>query len=466
MTEYTKDGALFELVARGNKDKYFQADTISAVSPFRNNYKKIPAFIHELRKIPPINNTDFGKVIEFEFEVAGDVFTHPTLLIDLPSWLPSEYAAINYKSVVEDQSGNTYGYTRGIGYFLFSNIQIYQDQILLQEFSGDALYASRLSRGSINSGMLENKLIGFHDGSKLSIGRNATPNTLRLELPLIGCQSAKDGGFPSFAVRSQTLRLRLTLRKLEDLVESSNSQTKPTPWDRTDLQIKTSSTGGFKTFSTLNRYKIDKPTIYLETRHVYVDNTTQKELVEKSFEYPYSRLFENVLYFNNSEYAPLLRGAIASVTRRIDAIYPTSRLIFFLRSKTDIDANKLWKITANTTTQEYYNTIKLLIASKDREHLFSSLLWNLISQNSKEDRYSGIGLGVMNWDLDSQQGRHPPFARQPEGGINFSEADKPTIYMELQDISDTIKNTEMRVILDSWSIYETENRRGGLKYAN
>lgn len=471
MTEYTKDGALYELVARGNKDKYFQADTITAVSPFRNNYKKIPAFIHELRKIPPINNTDFGKVVEFDFEVAGDVFTHPTILIDLPSWLPSEYASINYKSVIEDSNGNTYGYTKGIGYFLFSNIQIYQDQILLQEFSGDALYATRITRGSINSAMLENKLIGYHDGSKLSIGRNATPSTLRLELPLIGCQSAKDGGFPSFAVRSQTVRLRLTLRKLEDLVETSNSQVKPTPWDRPSsdinaLQIKTSSTGSFTKFSTLDRYKIDKPTLYLETRHIYVDNTSQKELVENSSEYPYSRLFENILYFNNSEYAPLLRGAIASVTRRIDAVYPTSRLIFFLRSKTDIDANRLWKITANTTSQEYYNNIKLLIASKDREHLFSPLLWNLMSQHSKEDRYSGIGLGIMNWDLDSQQGKQPPFARQPEGGINFSEADKPTIYMELQDISDTIKNTEMRVILDSWSIYETENRRGGLKYAN
>lgn len=466
MTEYTKDGALYELVARGNKDKYFQSDTITAVSPFRNNYKKIPAFIHELRKIPPINNTDFGKVIEFDFEVAGDVFTHPTLLIDLPTWLPSEYASINYKSVIKDSSGNTYGYTKGVGYFLFSNIQIYQDQILLQEFSGDALYASRLSRGSINSAMLENKLIGFHDGSDLSIGRNATTSTLRLELPLIGCQSSKDGGFPSYAVRSQSLRLRLTLRKLEDLIETSNSQVKPTPWNRTDFQIKTSSSGSFTTFSTLDRYKIDKPSIYLETRHIYVDNTTQKELVDNVFEYPYSRLFENVLYFNNSDYAPLLRGAIASITRRIDAVYPTSRLLFFLRSKIDIDANKLWKITANTTNQEYYNNLKLLIASKDREYLFSSLVWNIMNQHSKEDRYSGIGLGVMNWDLDSQQGRHPPFARQPEGGINFSEADKPTIYMEIQNISDTIKNTEMRVILDSWSIYETENRRGGLKYAN
>ena len=83
MTEFTKEGALYELLARGNKDVYFQADAFTSVSPFRNNYKRGPAYVHERRQIPPINNVDFGKVVEFDFEVAGDVFTHPTLLIDL-----------------------------------------------------------------------------------------------------------------------------------------------------------------------------------------------------------------------------------------------------------------------------------------------------------------------------------------------------------------------------------------------
>ena len=466
MSELSKEGALYELLIRGNKDVYFQSDTLTALSPFRNNYKRIPGFIHELRKIPPINNADFGKVVEFEFEVAGDIFTHPTLLIDLPTWLPSEYASINDKSVITDNSGNTYGYTKAIGYFLFSNIQIYQDQILLQEFSGDALYASRLSRGSYNSSMLENKLLGSHNGSTLSIGRNATPSTLRLELPLIGCQHIDDGGFPSLCVRSQTFRLRLTLRKLEDLVESSNSQKKPTPWDRSDFKIQTVKNGSFTTFSTLNRYNIDKLSLYLETRHIYVDPETQKEFIESSLEYPFSRLYENILYFNEKDYAPLLNNAVASVTKRIDAVFPSSRLIFFLRQKLDIEANKLWKISSDLTNNEYYNNLSLIIASRDRESLFSSFIWNIISQHAKEDRYSGPGLGIMNWDLGEQKGRLPPFSHTPEGGVNFSTADKPTIYIELQQIANTNRNTEMRVILDTWSIYTVENRRGSLKYAN
>ena len=102
MAELTKDGALYELYARGAKDVYFQNDTMTALSPFRNNYKRVPAYVHELRKIPPINNTDFNRIIEFDFEVAGDLFTHPTLLIDLPTWLPTNYAPLNYKSLITD----------------------------------------------------------------------------------------------------------------------------------------------------------------------------------------------------------------------------------------------------------------------------------------------------------------------------------------------------------------------------
>jgi hypothetical protein len=465
MAELTKDGALYELYARGAKDVYFQNDTMTALSPFRNNYKRVPAYVHELRKIPPINNTDFNRIIEFDFEVAGDLFTHPTLLIDLPTWLPTNYAPLNYKSLITDINGVSYGYTRGVGYFLFENIQIYQDQILIQEFSGDALYATRLSRGSLNSAILENELLGVHDGSALSIGRNATPPTLRLELPLLGCQHKDDGGFPSFGVRQQTFRLRCKLRSLENLVESSDSQNKPTPWSSA-FKIVTDSNGSTQTFTTLDRYKIDQPSIYLETRHIYVDPDTQKELIKNNLEMPFSRLYENIFHFIEKDYAPLSGNAIAATTRRIDAVHPASRLIFFMRQNTDIQKNKLWKISSDVSNNEYFNNISFLIGSRDRETSFSPLVWNVISQHAKEDRYSGSGLGVMNWDLGEQRGKKLPYARQPEGSVNFSTADRPTLYTELQQIAGTNRDTEMRLIVDTWAVYETVDRRGALKYAN
>jgi len=469
MSELSSEGALYELVARGNKDIYFQADALTSVSPFRNNYKRVPAFVHERRKIPPINNTDFNKIIEFEFEVAGDIFTHPTLLIELPTWYPNQsYGSKNIeynKSVVTDLSGNSYGYTKGIGYFLFEQIQVYQDQIMIQEFSGEALYATRFTRGSINSSILENTLIGYHDGSVLSISRNGKPNILRLELPLIGCQHINDGGFPSFAVRSQNIRLRCKLRNLDDLVESSDGQIKPQPWGRTDMQVQVNATT-YIPINTIDRYNIGQPNIYLETRHIYVDPDTQKELVGTSIEYPFSRLYENIFYYNDKDYAPLIRGATASTTRRIDAVHPASRIVFFLRQKSDILANRLWKIQSDTLDGQYYNNASLLIASRDREILLPPLVWNILTQHAKEDRYGGIGLSVMNWDLGEQRGKIIPYAHQPEGSVNFSTADRPTLYLELEQIAGTNKNTELRLIVDTWASYTTEDRRGALTYAN
>jgi len=125
------DGSLYELVSRGNKDVYFQEDSADAQSLFDNRYGPTAPVIHELRRLPPLNSVDFGRSSEFQLEVAGDFIVSPTLLIDLPSWLPPNYAAANLNGVIQDSAGISYGYTSGIGYFLFEKIQVLQDNILL-----------------------------------------------------------------------------------------------------------------------------------------------------------------------------------------------------------------------------------------------------------------------------------------------------------------------------------------------
>jgi hypothetical protein len=117
----------------------------------------------------------------------------------------------------------------------------------------------------------------------------------------------------------------------------------------------------------------------------------------------FSRLYENIFHFIERDYAPLSVNALAATTQRIDAVHPASRMIFFMRQNTDIQKNKLWKISSDVSNNEYYNNISFLIGSRDRETLFSPLIWNVIAQHAKEDRYSGPGLGVMNWDLGEQR---------------------------------------------------------------
>jgi hypothetical protein len=457
------DGSLYELVSRGNKDVYFQEDSLEAQSLFDNRYGPSAPVLHELRRIPALNTPDFGRSSEFQLEIAGDVIVSPTLIIDLPTWLPAIYADQNQTSVIQDASGVTYGYTRGIGFFLFERIQILQDNILLQEFSGDALWIQTRARNSLNHAFLDNQLTGIHSGTALAIGRNATPGRLRLQLPLVGTQSIEDGGFPMLKLPNQSYKIRIFLRKLEDLVEASDGREKPTPWDRSNFQIQTVRNGPFTTFATKTRDEIGTPHIELETRHIYTSDATREKLKEEALEIPFERIYENIFSQNPLEYA----SAAPLITRRLDARHPCSRIILAFRSWKDMRANQLWKISSDISGGEYYSQLKLLIAGRDRESLWTSLVWKDLVNHAKEERDSGMNLATMNFGLGDKKGsRAPTASRQPDGTINMTTADRPTLFMELTDIVSGQKRSELRVIVETWAVFVAENNRGTLLYAN
>ena len=465
-TSYSIEGALYELVARGNKDVYFIEDDMKSKNLFDNRYNPTPPQIAELRRLPPLNQPGFGRSFEFQVEIAGDFFVEPTLLIDLPSWLPPPQAALNPTSVVTDASGVRYGYTNGIGFFLFEKIQLLQDNILLQEFSGDALWATSRSRGTLNSAFLDNRLVGLHSGSSQSLGRNATPGRLRLPLPLFGCQSLDDGGFPSCCIPQQQYRIRCFLRKLEDLVEASDGRARPAPWGSSGWLMKSSALGPVSTFSTLPFQDIQTPSILLETRHIYTDAETRLGLQAQRNEIPFERVYENIFTQNQYDYAPIERGAVASITRRLDATHPAARIVNFFRSQKAIQANQLWNISNDISGGEFYNNLKLVIAGKDRETLFSPLVWRYLVALAKEERDSGLPFAIMNWTVGDVRSRRQPFARQPEGSVNFTTADRPTLYIELNDILVGAKNSVLHSIVETWGCMITEQYRATLLFGN
>jgi hypothetical protein len=463
-TSYSIEGALYELVARGNKDVYFVQDDVKSKNVFDNRYNPTPPQIAELRRLPPLNQPGFGRSFEFQVEIAGDLFVEPTLLIDLPSWLPPQQAALNPTSVITDADGISYGYTNGIGFFLFEKIQLLQDNILLQEFSGDALWATSRSRGTLNSAFLDNRLAGLHNGSQLLVGRNATPGRLRLPLPLFGCQSLDDGGFPACCIPQQQYRIRCFLRKLEDLVEASDGRAKPTPWAQNGWLLKSSVLGPVSTFSTLPIQEIQAPSILLETRHIYTDAETRLGLQNIRNEIPFERIYENIFTQNQFDYAPIERGAVAAITRRLEGTHPAARIVNFFRSKRAIQANQYSNITNDISGGQFYNNMKLVIAGKDRETLFSPLVWDKLVKHAKEERDSGLPFAIMNWTVGDVRSRRQPFARQPDGSVNFTTADRPTLYIELNDVIG--KNTVLHSIVETWACMVTENYRATLWFGN
>jgi len=366
--------------------------------------------------------------------------------------------------------GNRYGYVNGVAYFLFEKIQFYQDNILLQEYSGDALFAQRQLRGSYNSAFLENSLTGVHDGSALAIQRSATPSqTYRLKIPLPFCQHPDEGGLPLCATESQQFRLRLTLRRLEDLVECSDvgQVGKPNPWNRPFSIIDSAS--NIMQFTSLSRYEMADPTLLLENRQLYIDLEAQKALSYPTEEYiiPYSRLYENRFTFGPLDYAPLATGTVAVSKRLIEGRHPAEQLYWYFRSREDMDANRLWKFEAGTDAADptsYYNAIKLSIAGKDREKFWTSQVWQDIESHAKQERYSGRSIGSMNWSYGSQHRDVGPREYSPTGTLNFTSADRPTVYVDLAQ--SYTSNTVMSVIVDGYGTYSIREGRGGLLYAN
>ena len=456
------EGSLYELVSRGKKDVYFFQDQHDSRFAFDNTYLAQTPRLEEMRRILPTTAVEFGRTVEFEFDLVGDLMKSPTLVIQLPTWLPDAQAKFVRNSVINDEEGISYGYIQGIAYFLFEKIGFYQDNILLQEFSGDTLWALSKNVGTYGQGFITTAQTGSHGGTSLEIGRNAAPPTMRLELPLIGCQQgASDVGFPQRAMTRHTFRLRCKLRKLEDLVESSNpaATAKAIPWGRT-LYQQTSPTTPAVPFQTIARENILQPKISLETMQIYVDKDVQQAMETRPVKTRFSRIYENKFTQSSLDYANVIAGGVATISRRLDGRHPVNRVTWYFRNATDTMANRLYKIKTDNG-KPYYNSLSFLMAGQTREFPRSPLVWRDVTNYAKEDTDTGLEINTMNWSFGAiAPFRFQDIGSQVGGAVNFSSADKPTFFIDLASPGTTAStaSTELFVITEGWAELCTDGK--------
>ena len=432
----SSEGSLYELMCRGKKDTYFYEDSAKSVNVYDTAYVHEEQIVREVRRIPPITGTDFGKMIEFPIDIVGDVVDRMTLVINLPTWFPRTIESSFTRTQVSDLAGATYGYVNGIAYFLFEKIYLYQDNTVLQEFSGDYLWATSQIKGSYADSLIVDEETGTHDGSLRSIGTNAMPCILRLDLPSIGC-SRGDKGFPLVATTSHMYKLRCKLRKLEDLVETSDTtKGKPYPWD---MAMQSTSATRTTPFTSLARSALAPLKVELETQHIFLNNVSKEALRSTPIEVPFTAVYENVFTQTSGE------NSSVGINRRIDACHPSDRLMWFFRRLDDINANRLWKLTS-------FSTMGLVVAGRTREANWQPSFWRDVTNFAKEEIDSQKEIYTMNWGIgyvSPQKG-----ARQADGSINFTTADRPTLYMTLNPGPPT----ELRAFVDSWGSFLTDGK--------
>lgn len=501
-------GALFELVARGIKDKYFVKDSKDSSFPYDARYDSSIHHLPERKTMVPINNVNFGGTFEVEIDPYADIMTECAFEIDLPTWLPdlpriyngppcspsivNGLYSITTTPTLDYPDGLSYGYVNYAAYFLFEKIQFYQDQFLIQEWSGDGLLAKQMTEGSWTSSFLQQLNGGQIDtidtttnlSTERGIQLRATPGHLRIKLPLPGLQCPNDAGFPFVAMPWQTFRIRATLRNLEELVICNNHTIiKPKPWNESQFTY-TFEDSNIHTFTPKSMAQMGQPTILLSTIQHYVPPTIQQELRSTKIQIPFRRQFENNFTFGELDYIPLDKGGTAAITRRLDGRHPTERIYWLFRNYNSIDKNRLddfyndyFDVNSTTATQpytlpygEFYYNIKLVIAGRDRENLHEPYLWDKMNQFVKDEKANGKQISSMKWSLGDQYGIVYPAQRQMEGTVNFTTADRPTLYIELANI---IKNnrlnqrkSEMRLFTEGWNVYEVREGRGSLLFAN
>jgi hypothetical protein len=302
-----------------------------------------------------------------------------------------------------------------------------------------------------------------------------------------------DTGLPLLAMTWQALRLRVTLRRLEELVVCSDAGVlSPAPWDVPAFTYTDTEHGGeVRTVVPLRRGEIGSPTILLAMVQRYVSPEVQQEMRGARMEIPYRRLYENRFTFGELNYISLDKGGVSAVTKQLEGRHPTERLFWFFRLQENVDKGRLhdWLnpyFDTNPTTETqpltrpyggFYYRLKLLVAGRDREALSSGVIWDVIAPWAKSERVSGTGgfgggqgLGVMDWGLGDQLGVRYPTEKTPTGAVNLSMADRATLYVELANTPShpvlAQRLVEMRVWSEAWNVYVVEEGRGRAMFAS
>lgn len=476
-SEFQTPGALYELAARGNKDKYFiskKLDSDETTSPFAATYESTDFFLEETKTFDSRNAVDWGRTVEFELETYGDILTEVIVRIQMPTWLPSlpliaggtSYPPqqANWQQHIVGAGGISYGWTRGIAYFLFERIQIFQDAVLLQDISGDSLYFINGTQNTNNKYYLDAAQTGIHEGGARLIAAAATPGLLRLRIPWPGCQGTGDGGFPLYALKGQGFKLRLTLRRPEQLWES-DVPTTIAPWLTT---FTVPVVGGDPiTVEGCGRAALPPPTILLETTQAYLQPEVVRELVNMQLEIPFIQYYDETFTISGNDYLPLATAGTARIERRMEGRHPMERLLFVFRLQQWLEAGQPWR-AATDDNQQFYTTLSLQIAGKVREYEWEPAVWQDCMALTKDDRAANRHTSEMRWSLRPVPDGLWIENRQPTGTVNFTTASRPTLAINLVDVPANPrtgeKSTLLQVCGESWATYTVNDGRGRLKF--
>lgn len=453
-------GGLLDLVARGKKDTFFTQNP--KISFIHSVYKRCAAFTQEIRYTQPRNNPEWGHWTEFEIEHVGDIMKDPTLIIDLPSWLPPQQAEKNPTAFTTDLSGIQYGYCKHIGILMIDKVQIFNDQLLIHEFWGNwlRLRTAMTKNSSVYSAMVNR--------TSEQLCHAATPPRLYLPLPMVGNQFPNDMGFPLTALKNSRFRIRVYLKPLEKVVEASDGRLNPNPWSKNFVQKTHDDKTGYNTvqFTTLNKYEMMPLILTLETTQVYLPKDVLEFLKKSTLSLPFVQTQLSQFTIESNKW-PQSSATTVNLPCPLDFIGAISRLTVFVQSDAALMSGQLYNI-ATSTNEQFLNTIRLNSGTIDRLNVFPTQIWREIANYYKNEKQPHTQDGPLNvYTLTFGQDS----SYRPLGTFNMSRVNNNAVlYIDLAAISNDPRTNSTKsylyVFAEAWNILEVSDGRALVLFAD
>jgi hypothetical protein len=456
----SRRGGLLELVARGKKDLYFNSNP--KVSFFHSIYIRAAPFAEEVYVSLPRNNPEWGRWVEFDIEHRGDLVRGVYLLIDLPTWLPQSVADICNRSLITDHHGVSYGYCNNIGYQIINKIQLCYDQVIVQELYGEHLDWSLRQSATSSVSKIVGDCVGGRGNTAIDIARAACPNRLRVPIPIVGWEKHGDAGFPMVCMRKQSFKLRVLLRKLDEVIEASDGRTHPNPFSM-PIAVQRSKNGPVTHGeTTLPRSALEKSiTMSLETTQVYVQKDVHEWLRIQKWTVPFRNVQMQMFEIEDNQWNAAATASVTNFTLpfRLDFTGPVSRLLIAMQTEGARFAGRRTELLETGVRD-----IRLHIANINRVEPIGPIIMRDFASYWRENQAAASStVSTRHTEVYTL-----PFGgkdrEQPAGTLNFTRATQPELWVRLGsipvDMRSRNRKTFMTVYAESWRLWEMHDSKG------
>jgi hypothetical protein len=321
----------------------------------------------------------FGQTFTFEIgdTNCGDLISGLFIQLQFSDWYPSHIRRLLIDKIITPQDpSQLWTYCNSLGTSIIEEATLEVDDQVLERITGDSIHISSILFPDLNTqvGLYETLGIKRIDQIKAQDGLNpffTEEGWITVPLMFSMLRQPKTSTFPIIACREGTIRIRITLKRFDQIVRiqsGSRASCNDTPLSKTPLFSDSRLTfNRIQPFNTL----VDEPklqNIQLLTQGFLVDGPYREMLLRQPFEKPFREIqqfdfTEPLKYVINKSGNDLI-----SVQLPLEANQPVEEIIWFVRRKAAITLNNDWTNYSATLEKDYDPTFAplepLLVSAK------------------------------------------------------------------------------------------------------